>query len=110
MKTPAGPEPQFDLIIIGAGSAGCALANRLSASGRHKVLVLEAGGKDDWIWFHVPVGYLYAMGNPRTDWGFRTVAEPGLNGPFAGLSARQGDGRLLLDQRHDLYARPSRRL
>ena len=72
--------PQYDYIIVGAGSAGCVLANRLSASGRHTVLVLEAGGKDDWIWFHIPVGYLYAMGNPRADWCFKTEPVPGLNG------------------------------
>jgi choline dehydrogenase len=69
-----------DYIIIGAGSAGCVLANRLSAEPANNVLVLEAGGKDDWIWFHVPVGYLYAIGNPRADWLFRTEAEAGLNG------------------------------
>jgi choline dehydrogenase len=80
LKTPVSPEPQFDFIIIGAGSAGCTLANRLSASGRHKVLVLEAGGQDDWIWFKIPVGYLYAMGNPRADWCFKTEPEEGLNG------------------------------
>ena len=70
----------FDYVIVGAGSAGCVLANRLSKSGRHSVLLLEAGGKDDYIWIHVPVGYLYCMGNPRTDWGFATEKEPGLNG------------------------------
>ncbi|SOD89585.1 GMC family oxidoreductase [Caenispirillum bisanense] len=70
----------FDFVIVGAGSAGCVLANRLSKDGRHSVLLLEAGGKDDYIWIHVPVGYLYCMGNPRTDWGFKTEAEPGLAG------------------------------
>jgi choline dehydrogenase len=79
-KQSPSADPQFDFIIIGAGSAGCTLANRLSASGRHSVLVLEAGGKDDWIWFHIPVGYLYAMGNPRADWCFKTEPEAGLNG------------------------------
>lgn len=77
-------EPQYDFIIVGAGTAGCVLANRLTASGRHRVLVIEAGGKDNWIWFHIPVGYLYAMGNPRADWCFKTEAEPGLNGRALG--------------------------
>ncbi len=70
----------FDHIVIGAGSAGCVLANRLTADARNRVLVLEAGGKDDWIWFHIPVGYLFAIGNPRADWMFKTQAEAGLNG------------------------------
>ncbi len=70
----------FDYVIVGAGSAGCVLANRLSADPNRKVAVLEAGGNDNWIWFHIPVGYLYAMGNPRADWCFKTEAEPGLNG------------------------------
>jgi choline dehydrogenase len=79
------PEPReeigrFDYIVVGAGSAGCVLANRLSADPEAKVLLLEAGGKDDWIWFKIPIGYLYCMGNPRADWGFRTEPEPGLNG------------------------------
>ncbi|MBT6314165.1 MAG: choline dehydrogenase, partial [Alphaproteobacteria bacterium] len=70
----------FDYVIVGAGTAGCLLANRLSADPKNRVLLLEAGGKDDWIWIHIPVGYLYTMMNPRTDWRFRTVEEPGLNG------------------------------
>jgi choline dehydrogenase len=70
----------FDYIVVGAGTAGCILANRLSADPKHRVLILEAGGNDNWIWFHIPVGYLFAIGNPRSDWMFRTEPEPGLNG------------------------------
>src|SRR3712207_6901016 len=70
----------FDYVIIGAGSAGCVLANRLSKDARNAVCLLEAGGKDNWIWFHIPVGYLFAIGNPRADWMFKTEPEPGLNG------------------------------
>ncbi|MDS1136153.1 GMC family oxidoreductase [Nitratireductor indicus] len=71
---------QFDYIVNGGGSAGCVLANRLSANPRNRVLLLEGGGQDNWIWFHIPVGYLFAIGNPRADWMFRTQAEEGLNG------------------------------
>src|SRR6267142_1054005 len=70
----------WDYVIVGAGTAGCVLANRLSADPEVSVLLLEAGGKDDWIWIHIPVGYLYCIGNPRTDWCYRTEPEPGLNG------------------------------
>jgi choline dehydrogenase len=70
----------FDYVIVGAGSAGCVLADRLSADPRNRVVVLEAGGRDNWIWFHIPVGYLFAIGNPRADWMFSTEPEPGLNG------------------------------
>ncbi|WP_298252393.1 GMC family oxidoreductase N-terminal domain-containing protein [Bradyrhizobium sp.] len=73
-------EGDFDYIIVGAGTAGCILANRLSADPRNRVLIFEAGGGDNWIWFHIPVGYLFAIGNPRSDWMFRTDAEAGLNG------------------------------
>jgi choline dehydrogenase-like flavoprotein len=73
-------EGEFDYIIVGAGSAGCVLANRLSADPKNRVLLLEAGGRDNWIWFHIPVGYLFAIGNPRSDWMFKTDPEPGLNG------------------------------
>ena len=70
----------WDYVIVGAGSAGCVLANRLSADSGNRVLLLEAGGSDNYHWIHIPVGYLYCMGNPRTDWGFKTREEPGLNG------------------------------
>ncbi|MEC8773615.1 MAG: GMC family oxidoreductase N-terminal domain-containing protein [Pseudomonadota bacterium] len=70
----------YDYIIVGAGTAGCVLANRLSADPNLSVLLLEAGGKDDYIWTKIPVGYLYCIGNPKVDWGFKTEPEPGLNG------------------------------
>jgi choline dehydrogenase-like flavoprotein len=73
-------EGDFDYIVVGAGTAGCIVANRLSADPSKRVLILEAGGNDNWIWFHIPVGYLFAIGNPRSDWMFRTEPEPGLNG------------------------------
>jgi len=69
----------FDYVIVGGGSAGCVLANRLSADAGQTACLLEAGGNDNWIWFHIPVGYLFAIGNPRSDWMYRTESEPGLN-------------------------------
>ncbi|MEI8401820.1 MAG: GMC family oxidoreductase N-terminal domain-containing protein [Alcaligenaceae bacterium] len=78
MSTPNALD--FDYVIVGAGSAGCLLANRLSADPSKRVLLLEAGGPDNWHWIHIPVGYLYCIGNPRTDWCYKTKADPGLNG------------------------------
>ena len=80
MAAAGAGDGEYDYIIVGAGSAGCLLANRLSADSGQRVLVLEAGGRDNWIWFHIPVGYLFAIGNPRSDWCFKTEPEEGLNG------------------------------
>ena len=80
MAKPAALDGDYDYIVVGAGSAGCVLANRLSADPATRVLVLEGGGRDNWIWFHIPVGYLFAIGNPRADWMFSTEPEAGLNG------------------------------
>jgi choline dehydrogenase len=77
---PAPAQEQYDYVIVGGGSAGCLLANRLSADPGVSVCLIEAGRADDWIWIRIPVGYLYCIANPRTDWMFRTEAEPGLNG------------------------------
>ena len=82
---------EFDFIIVGAGSAGCLLANRLSTNPDHRVLLIEAGGKDNWFWIKVPVGYLYTIGNPRTDWCFTTEPDPGL----AGRSILYARGRVI---------------
>ena len=83
--------PSYDYIVCGAGTAGCLLANRLSADRTKRVLLVEAGGNDDYLWVHIPVGYLYCIGNPRTDWLYSTEAEPGLNG----RSLRYPRGKLL---------------
>lgn len=79
---PMGPVDfgEYDVIIAGGGTAGCLLANRLSADPARRVLMLEAGPRDGWMWIHVPVGYLRCIGNPRTDWCYKTEPEPGLNG------------------------------
>ncbi|NCP54841.1 MAG: choline dehydrogenase [Comamonadaceae bacterium CG_4_9_14_0_8_um_filter_60_18] len=81
----------FDYIIVGAGTAGCLLANRLSADATQRVLLIEAGGPDNYHWIHIPVGYLYCMGNPRTDWLYKTAPDAGLNG----RSLRYPRGRVL---------------
>ena len=73
------PMQNYDYIIVGAGTAGCVLANRLSRDPNTQVLLLEAGGKDNYFWIDIPVGYLYTIGNPRTDWCYMTEPDPGIN-------------------------------
>ena len=80
------PSAEFDFVVVGAGSAGCLLANRLSANPDHRVLLIEAGGDDDWFWIKIPVGYLYTIANPRTDWCFTTEPDPGLAGRSIGYA------------------------
>lgn len=85
-QSPPTPAGSFDYVIVGGGTAGSLLANRLSADPNTRVLLLEAGGKDDWIWFHIPIGYLFAIGNPRADWCYRTAPVPGLGGRSIGYA------------------------
>ena len=100
----------YDYIIVGAGTAGCLLANRLSADPAKRVLLIEAGGRDDYHWIHIPVGYLYCIGNPRTDWLYQTEPDPGLNGRTLRYPRGKTLGGCFEHQRHDLHARPGARL
>ena len=103
-------DSQYDYIIVGAGSAGCVLANRLTAGGRHRVLLLEAGGHDRRIWLRVPIGYGKSFYDPRVNWMYRTEPDPAPRRPQRLLAARQGARRLQRDQRHGVRARASQRL
>nr|NKB54667.1 NAD(P)-binding protein [Rhizobiaceae bacterium] len=80
MNQPSELDGRYDYVIVGGGTAGCVLANRLSEDPGTSVLLLEAGGNDNYHWVHIPVGYLYCIGNPRTDWMMKTAEEAGLNG------------------------------
>ncbi len=95
-----------DYVVVGAGSAGCVMAARLSEDPATRVVLLEAGGHDRHFWIHVPLGYGKTITDPRVNWCYETEPEPNLNGRRVLLAARQGAGRFVVDQRPGLYPRP----
>ena len=101
---------EFDYIVVGAGSAGCVLAARLSEDPATRVLLLEAGPPDRSLWIHLPIGYGKTMWSPTYNWCFHTDPDPDMNGRAHLLAARQDARRLELDQRPDLHPRPARGL
>ncbi len=101
---------ETDYIIVGAGSAGCVLANRLSENAKHRVTVLEAGGSDRRFFVQMPLGYGKLFYNPSVNWLYAAEPDPGLAGSGRSPAARQAVGRLVVDQRHGLYPRASRGL
>ncbi len=106
----AADAESFDYIVTGAGSAGCAVAARLSESGRYRVLLLEAGGKDRNPWIHIPMGFSRVYANPRVNWMYESEPEAQLGGRTTVSAARQGPRRHQFDQRHGVYAGQCRRL
>jgi choline dehydrogenase len=100
----------YDFIVVGAGSAGCVLANRLSEDGRHSVLLLEAGPADRYLWIHIPIGYAKTMFHPVYNWGFYTDPDPHMNNRKIYWPRGRGLGGSSVDQRPDLRARPGRGL
>jgi hypothetical protein len=109
-NTMKAAEEEFDYIVTGAGSAGCAVAARLSESGRYRVLLLEAGGKDRNPWIHIPMGFSRLFADPNVNWMYESEPEAALNGRTMYQPRRQGTGRHQLHQRHGLHARQRGRL
>ncbi len=106
-SAPLPSDPEFDYIIVGAGSAGCVLANRLSANGKHSVLLLEAGPKDSNIWIHVPLGYGKLFKEKTVNWMYQTEPEPELKGRQVFQPRGKTLGGSSLDQRPALRSRPA---